>query len=552
MKLAAILVVCCLMLGAPRGVCGQDLNRYPIIPWPQQLEARDGTFTLDSLTQVTVSNPANEDLRAVAEYWAGKVRLASTLPVPIATAPATGPARNTVAFLLDADASTDAEGYRLEVSPESATITATTTAGLFYGAQTLRQLLPVAVERGGVVRGEDTTVWTIPAVVIDDAPRFGYRGMHLDVVRHFFPVSFIKRYLDLMALYKMNRFHWHLTDDQGWRIEIKQYPKLTEVGAYRKETLVGHHNNQPRTYDGQRYGGFFTQEEVHEIVAYAEARHITVIPEIELPGHSLAALAAYPELGCTERAFEVATTWSVVDGIYCPKEETFTFLENVLTEVMALFPGEYIHIGGDEAPKARWEESEVAQEVIQREGLADEHALQSYFIRRIERFLNEHGRRLIGWDEIVEGGLSPTATLMFWRDWNVEALKQAAEQGNDVILTPNRTLYFDHYQGAPATEPLGFGGMSTLEDVYAYEPVPESYSEQEAVHVLGAQANVWTEYMETPQKVEYMVFPRLLALSEVVWSPKAARNWVSFQGRLPAHLTRLKVLTVNYRRPDGQ
>ena len=542
----------CLLLGMLSKAHSQDLSRYPIIPWPQHLEALDGTFALDSLTQVTLSDSTNEDLRAVAASWVGMVRLASGLSLPLTeTADSSGDSSgNTVALVLDPDVATDEEGYRLEVTPGGVTLTAATPAGLFYGAQTLRQLSPVAVERGGAVRGSDATVWAIPAVVIEDAPRFGYRGMHLDVGRHFFPVSFVKKYLDLMALYKLNRFHWHLTEDQGWRIEIKQYPKLTEVGAYRGETLVGHYDNEPPAYDGTRYGGFYTQEEIREVVAYAQARYITVIPEIELPGHSLAALSAYPELGCTPGPFEAATTWGVFEDIYCPKEETFTFLENVLTEVMDLFPGEYIHIGGDEAPKTRWEESEVAQEVMQREGLGDEHALQSYFIRRIERFLNEHGRRLIGWDEIVEGGLSPTATLMFWRNWNEEALQQAAEQGNDLIMTPNQTLYFDHYQADPAGEPLAIGGLTTLEDVYAYEPVPSSYTDEEAEHVLGAQANVWTEYMKTPQKVEYMVFPRLLALSEVVWSEREARNWFSFKGRLPAHLQRLDVMTVNYRPLD--
>ena len=548
MKLTFMFLAGGLLLSLPPEASSQDLSRYPLIPWPQHLEARDGTFVLDSLTQVTLSDSGSEDLRAAAHFWAERVRRASGLPLPLAEA--TGADSGTVAFVLDPDVTADAEGYRLEVTPAGVTLTAAAPAGLFYGVQTLRQLSPIGIERGGVVRGTDATVWAIPAVVIEDAPRFGYRGMHLDVARHFFPVSFIKKYLDLMAFYKLNRFHWHLTEDQGWRIEIRQYPKLTDVGAYRSRTLAAHYDNQPQIYDSTRYGGFYTQDEVREVVAYAAARHITVIPEIELPGHSLAALSAYPELGCTPGPFEVATTWGVFEDIYCPKEETFTFLENVLTEVMDLFPSEYIHIGGDEAPKTRWEESEIAQEVIRREGLEDEHELQSYFIRRIERFLNEHGRKIIGWDEIVEGGLSSTATLMFWRTWNEEALEQAAEQGNDLIMTPTGALYFDYYQGEPATEPLAIGGMVRLEDVYAYEPVPERYTDEQAEHVLGAQANVWTEYMKTPQKVEYMVFPRLLALSEVVWSEKAARNWFSFRGRLPAHLDRLDMMTVTYRPLD--
>lgn len=537
-----------LLLANNQMASGQDLSRYPIIPWPQHLEARAGAFTLSENTRIILQDSSNAEVRDVAAFWAEKVRLASTLPLPLIEA--AGPADSSIAFLLDPNAATGKEGYRLQVMPARVSITAATPAGLFYGAQSLRQLLPVGVERGGVVRGDDLTVWMIPAVVIEDAPRFGYRGMHLDVGRHFFPVSFIKKYLDLMALYKMNRFHWHLTEDQGWRLEIKEYPKLTEMSAYRKETLNAHYDNVPHTYDGQPYGGFYTQEEAREIVAYAKALHITVIPEIELPGHSLAVLAAYPELACTDGPFEVGTRWGVYEDIYCPKDETFTFLENVLSEVMDIFPSEFIHIGGDEAPKARWEESEVAQEVIRREGLADEHGLQSYFISRIERFLNANNRRLIGWDEIVEGGLSPTATLMFWRDWSPEALQLAVEQGNDLIMTPAGALYFDFYQGSPAREPLAIGGMTTLEEVYAYDPVPQRFSQEEGEKVLGAQANVWTEYMKTVQKVEYMVFPRMLALSEVVWSPKEARNWFSFKGRLPAHLVRLDVLTVNYRTPD--
>ena len=526
---------------------GRDPGRYPIVPLPQRLEARAGEFVLDARTSIVLSDPADADLRAVADLFAEMVRFSADLPLPVAE---TGDAPAAIAFALDAGCGTGDEGYRLEVSPEAVTLTAAAPAGLFYGAQTLRQLLPAGVERGGTVRGGDPTVWSVPAVYIEDAPRFPYRGMHLDVGRHFFPVDFIKKTLDLMALYKLNRFHWHLTEDQGWRLEIKRYPKLTEIGAFRRETLNAHYDNRPQTYDGKRYGGYYTQEEAREVVAYAQARHITVIPEIEMPGHALAALAAYPELACTEGPFEVSGLWGVHEDIFCPTEETFEFLENVLSEVMEIFPSELIHIGGDEAPKARWKESEAAQAVMRRENLADEDELQSYFVRRIERFLNANGRRLVGWDEIIEGGLSPTATVMFWRTQNQKAVQRAAAQGNDLIMTPSSTLYFDFYQGDPASEPLAIDGTTTLEEVYACEPVPPSYTEEEAARVLGAQACVWTEYMKTPQKVEYMVFPRLLALSEIVWSPKGQRDWASFKERLPAHLTRLDVLTVAHRRPD--
>ncbi|NBB75297.1 MAG: family 20 glycosylhydrolase, partial [Bacteroidetes bacterium] len=390
--------------------------------------------------------------------------------------------------------------------------------------------------------------WTIPAVYIEDAPRFGYRGMHLDVGRHFFSVDFIKKYIDLLAVHKLNTFHWHLTEDQGWRIEIEQYPRLTEVGACRDSSMVGHYGAQ--TYDGSPYCGYYTQDQIREVVAYAKERFVRVIPEIELPGHSRAALAAYPELGCTDGPYEVATTWGVHEEIYCPKEETFAFLEDVLTEVMELFPSEYIHIGGDEAPKKQWEEAMVAQAVIEREGLADEHELQSYFIQRIERFLNENGRQLIGWDEILEGGLSSNATVMSWR--GEDGGIAAARQGHNAIMTPGHSLYFDHYQADPDTEPVAIGGLTTLEDVYAYDPVPDTLTQVQARYILGAQANVWTEYINTPNKVEYMVYPRALALSEVVWSSEAGRDWEDFLRRLPARLQWLDMRNVDYRPPDSR
>ncbi|MEM6337598.1 MAG: beta-N-acetylhexosaminidase [Bacteroidota bacterium] len=513
-------------------VHAQDPADYPVVPRPAHLEARTGAFTLTkdaSMSAVEAAVPA-------AEFLAGVLRPATGFALPISSEAAS----SVIRFV--SNDTLDAEGYVLTAGPEGVEIGAGDAAGFFYGVQTLRQLMPAVIERGGAQK----TTWTVPAVFIHDAPRFAYRGMHLDVARHFFPVSFVKRYIDLLALYKMNRFHWHLTEDQGWRIEIKQYPKLTEIGAYRDSTLAGWYWDEPRRYITERYGGFYTQEDIREVVAYAAERHVTVIPEIELPGHSRAALAAYPELACTPGPFTVATEWGVFEDIYCPKEETFTFLQNVLAEVMELFPSEYVHIGGDEAPKKRWKESPIAQEVMRREGLADENELQSYFVRRIETFLNENGRSLIGWDEIVEGGLSPTATVMYWRSWDAETARHVAEQGNDLIMTPNNTLYFDHYQAHPAGEPLAIGGLTTIEDVYAYEPVPAGFSDDEAKHVLGAQGNVWTEYMTSERKVEYMVFPRLLALSEVVWSPKTARSWSHFSRRLPEAKERLRVMEVGY------
>ncbi|GAB5409514.1 MAG: hypothetical protein BalsKO_18790 [Balneolaceae bacterium] len=436
------------------------------------------------------------------------------------------------------------EAYSLRVSEQGIFIEASTTAGLFYGIQTLRQLLPTQIEHTDPSLIPKNTVWEIPAVEIYDYPRFGYRGMHLDVARHFFPVDFVKKYIDLLAMYKFNRFHWHLTEDQGWRIEIKKYPKLTEIGAWRDSTLIGNYGSGK--YDGIRYGGYYTQEEIREIVAYATDRHITVIPEIELPGHSSAAIAAYPELGCFNQEIEVVTSWGVFEDIYCPKEETFEFLEDVLDEVIELFPSTYIHIGGDEAPKKQWEESEIAQAVIKREGLKDEHELQSYFVGRIEKYLNSKGRQIIGWDEIMEGGLAPQATVMSWRGESGGI--EAAKMQHDVIMSPNASNYFDHYQAEPIeNEPIAIGGLTTLKDVYEYEPIPSELNEEEAKYILGAQANVWTEYIHTGAKVEYMAFPRAIALAEVLWSPKDSKEWLEFLAfRLHPAFKRLHILGVNY------
>ena len=430
------------------------------------------------------------------------------------------------------------EGYKLKVNSGNISIVSGDDAGLFYGVQTLMQLLPDSLLSSKMKEVE------IPGWIVNDSPRFHYRGMHLDVGRHFFPVKFIKQYLDMMAMYKFNTFHWHLTEDQGWRIEIKKYPKLTEIGAYRDSTLVGKYSDKPHKWDGKRYGGYYTQEQIRDIVQYAADRHITIIPEIEMPGHSLAALAAYPELACTPGPFRPATLWGVFADIYCPKEETFKFLEDVLTEVMELFPGKYIHIGGDEAPKVRWKESNLCKKIIKEQGLKNEEELQSYFVERIEKFLNAHGRKLIGWDEILEGGLSPDATVMSWR--GVEGGIAAARAGHDAIMTPENFCYFDHYQAGPEGEPMAIGGMTTLKEVYTYEPVPEELNKKEAKHILGAQGNVWTEYMPTTEKVEYMVLPRMAALAEVVWTESDKKSWKSFQRRINNHFKRYKALGWNF------
>ncbi len=356
--------------------------------------------------------------------------------------------------------------------------------------------------------------------------------MHLDVARHFFNVDEVKKYLDYMAYYKYNNFHWHLTEDQGWRIEIKKYPKLQEVAAYRKETLIGHYNDQPHQFDGKRYGGYYTQEEVKNIVAYAAARNINVIPEIEMPGHAQAVLAAYPYLGCEPtKKYEVATKWGVFEDVYCPTEETFKFLEDVIDEVIDLFPSPYIHVGGDECPKEAWKKSAFCQELIKKQGLKDEHGLQSYFITRMEKYINSKGRKIIGWDEILEGGLAPNATVMSWR--GIDGGLEAARQGHDVIMTPGTHCYFDHYQSELPTEPTAIGGYTTVEKVYGWEPIPDSLETDKRTHILGGQANVWTEYIPTFAQVEYMAYARGMAMAEALWTRK--RDYNKFLPRYIRH-----------------
>lgn len=430
-----------------------------------------------------------------------------------------------------------AESYQLSIDENGVKISANTGAGFFYGIQTLFQLFPA----DGLAQ--------LPYVNISDSPRFSYRGLHLDVGRHFFPVSFIKRYIDLMSHYKLNTFHWHLTEDQGWRIEIKKFPKLQEIAAYRKETVIGRATtrtrNEPHEYDNTRHGGFYTQEEIKEVVAYAADRFITVVPEIEMPGHALAALTAYPELGCTGGPYEVATTWGIFNDVFCAgKESTFEFLENVLDEVIPLFPGKYIHIGGDECFKDNWKECPHCQKRMKAEGLKDEHELQSYFVQRMENYINAKGKSIIGWDEILEGGLAPNATVMSWR--GEEGGIAAAQQNHDVIMTPSKWLYFDYMQDSSVAEPLAVKVLVDVKTVYMYDPVPEHFTEEQASHVLGTQANVWTEYMKTGEHVEYMVYPRAIALAEVAWSRKENKSYDDFLRRLQANRNLLDFWDVKY------
>ncbi|MBC7886232.1 MAG: beta-N-acetylhexosaminidase [Saprospiraceae bacterium] len=416
------------------------------------------------------------------------------------------------------DHKTGAESYLLDILKDKIDIKAGDKAGLQYALVSLSQM----VIHGG---------YPLPIVKLKDSPKFKYRGMHLDVARHFFSVSDVKKYLDYMAYYKFNQFHWHLTDDQGWRIEIKKYPKLQEIGAYRNETLIGHYNDQPHKFDGKRYGGFYTQEEVKEIVSYATVRNIEIIPEIEMPGHALAALAAYPEFGCENKKYEVATKWGVFEDVFCPNEVTFRFLEDVIDEVINLFPGRYIHIGGDECPKSVWKKSAFCQELIRKNSLKDEEGLQNYFITRMEKYINSKGKQIIGWDEIMEGGLAPNATVMSWR--GIEGGLAAARANHDAIMTPGTHCYFDHYQSESAKEPLAIGGYTSIEKVYDWEPIPEKLAADKSKYILGGQSNLWSEYIREYSGVEYMVYARGLAMAEALWSKQ--KNYADFLQRYEKH-----------------
>ncbi|WP_316838967.1 beta-N-acetylhexosaminidase [Pedobacter gandavensis] len=423
--------------------------------------------------------------------------------------------------------------YALQVKKEGVFITAETEEGIFYGIQTFIQLLDPTTKEKTIA---------IPFVQIKDEPRFQYRGMHLDVARHFSPVSFLKKYIDYLALHKMNYFHWHLTDDQGWRIEIKKYPKLTELGSIRKGTITGFLPGNGNT--NTPHGGFYTQEEIKEVVKYAADRYITVIPEIEMPGHASAALTAYSYLGCTGGPYKVQETWGVFDDVFCAgNEQTFAFFQDVMDEVVALFPAKYIHIGGDECPKTSWKKCPKCQQRMKDHQLKDEHELQSYFVQRMEKYINKKGKSIIGWDEILEGGLAPNATVMSWR--GEAGGIEAAKQNHYAIMTPGNYMYFD-YAPAAKRDSLTMPGMTTLEKVYSYEPIPADLPLESRKYILGAQANVWTEYMNNPSKIEYMIFPRMSALSEVVWSSKENRNWDDFQKRLKQQFNRYELWKANY------
>ncbi len=499
-------------------------NRYALIPRPVDVQYTGQVFSLPGHFHFR-TNPPSPELNALAElvreeFHRHGVKLSSTTK---------GSAGSLIALDLTSDPRLVADGaYHLTVRGDGVQIEAGTLSGLLYGAQTLYQMIS-----GRVISGNQLA---LPGVEIRDYPRFGWRGMHLDVSRHFVPVPFVMKYIDLLARHKMNRFHWHLADDQGWRIEIMKYPRLTEIGAWRPGP------------EGERYGGYYSQEEIREVVAYASARQVTIVPEIEMPGHASAALAAYPEYSCTGGPFKVETSWGVFDDVYCAGNDgTFTFLEGILEEVATLFPGPYIHIGGDECPKARWRNHDLCQKRMKLEQLANEDVLQAYFVKRMAKYLRSLKKNVIGWDEILDGGAPEGATVMAWR--HVDKGTEAAALGHDVVMTPMPFCYFDHYQGV-ANEPRAIGGFTPLCTVYGFEPIPPNLPGELIARILGAQGNVWTEYMADTGHIEYMVFPRLCALAERLWSPIEVQSFPEFLERLRPHLIRLHKLGVNYRRLD--
>lgn len=526
--------LCTLMLGG----CCNKTNTYHIEPYPNHIEPRSGSFALSKSTSFAVSEGCTPEQRCAMDALIAQLSKVTGNNYVVKETGAD------ITFINDSTIAS--EGYVIDADTKSVKVMASTAQGMFYAIQTLYQLMPAEVLGK---QQADGVKWNIQCVKIVDEPRFAYRGMHLDEGRHFFGVEHVKKYLDMMALHKINTFHWHLTEDQGWRIEIKKYPKLTEIGSIRKKTMVGRNWD---IYDNTPYGGFYTQEQIREVVEYAAARHITVIPEVDLPGHMLAALTCYPELGCTGGPYEVSGQWGVREDVLCAgKEQTLRFVEDVLSEVIELFPSKYIHIGGDECPKVRWEKCPTCQAKIRQIGAKDddkfkkEHYLQSYFICKVEEFLNGKGRKIIGWEEILEGGISPNATLMSWL--GVKSGVEAANQGHDVIMVPNGFLYFDYAQ-SPDTirEPVGMRGDVNIRKVYNFEPVTEDILPDKAAHVIGVQANLWTEYIKDVEHMEYMYLPRMTALSELQWTKPENKDFDRFMSSMVIITKRFDVMGYNY------
>ncbi|MFN8248223.1 MAG: beta-N-acetylhexosaminidase [Ferruginibacter sp.] len=526
-----------------------------IIPEPVSVILKEGKFILDNNTIIMVNN---KSLLPCAELLNSLFKAQNKPALKITTTTGTTAKKRILLKYADVNQQT-AEAYQLDVSKNAITITGKS-AGIFYGIQTFIQL----VDQGdSAFPGRNSTFpikpfsLTIPSLSITDYPRFSYRGMHLDVSRHFFSVEQVKRYIDFLAAYKFNVFHWHLTDDQGWRIEIKKYPKLTSVGAYRNGTIIGPYPGTGN--DNIHYGGYYSQEEIKDIVRYASSKYISIIPEIEMLGHSSAAIAAYPQLSCfpgedspippntawsgTSKGKQVQQSWGVFDDVLCPTDYTFQFLEDVLDEVMQLFPSPYIHIGGDECPKTYWKRSAFCQQLMQDKKLKDEHALQSYFIQRIEQYINSKGKKIIGWDEILEGGLAPNAAVMSWQ--GEQGGIAAARLDHDVIMCPQNPLYLNHAQSNDE-DSVTQGGYNPIENVYAYDPIPKEITVSEARHILGAQGNMWSEHIHNEKKLEYMLFPRIAALSEVLWTQKGKRDWPAFEKKLPLLFKRLTETGINY------
>ncbi|MBP6023853.1 beta-N-acetylhexosaminidase [Ferruginibacter sp.] len=514
-------------------------SKLSIIPLPKTMLQQKGNFALNNKVAVQYSDAS---LKPLAEFLITGISDAAAVNLATGNGQSQSPKTKGIQLKLDASVTTNDEGYVLDVNANNITIKAKKENGLFYGIQTLLQLIPAEGKKN------------IPALHIEDEPRFAWRGMMMDPCRHIWSVDFIKKFIDQLAYHKLNKFHWHLTEDQGWRIEIKKYPRLQEIAAWRNGTQVGYDRNKT---DSIRYGGYYTQEQVKEVVAYAAARYVEVIPEIEMPGHSVAAVTAYPYLACNPTSFEtgepheVRQVWGVSKDIYCAGNDTvFTFLEDVLKEVMPLFPSKFIHIGGDEAPHEAWAKCPKCQLRIKENGLKNEAELQSWFIRRMEKFINANGKRLIGWEEIMQGGLSPSATVHSWL--GTKSGLTASKMGNDVIMSPYSHLYFDGYQAESKIEPRAIGYFTPLDTVYAFEPRHPQMSDKDAQHLLGAQANVWTEFIATEDYFQYMVFPRIDALAEITWTPREQKNFAGFQNRLKTQLVRYDKKNINYRIPTPQ
>lgn len=521
------------------GTDQQKKQQLGLIPMPASVELQEGSYTFSNKATIAATSKDEKNVSAFITSFLNSKGVA-------AKKASKAQATITLSLNQQADSRYGNEGYELTVTEKGATIKANAGAGLFYGAQTLMQLFPV----------KEGASMTIPQVKIVDNPSFKWRGMMLDVSRHMMPVEFVKQYIDMLAQYKVNTFHWHLTDDQGWRIEIKKYPKLAQISSKRSGTLVGWYGDYASMkdfkFDGKEHSGYYTQKQIKEVVEYAAKRYITIVPEIEMPGHSVCVLAAYPELACKPGKYEVATYWGVFEDIVCPTEQTITFYENILSEVIALFPSKYIHIGGDEAPKTVWKESSYVQDLMKREKIDDVEKVQGWFNRRIEDFLHKHDRKLIGWDEILEGGISESATVMSWR--GEKGGIEAANRGNDVVMSPTSgAMYFDHAQGKVEYEPKNIGrreGNATLYKVFNYNPLPAQINSEKRKHIIGVQANIWTEYIKTPEAVNYVAYPRLLALTEIQWRPADQKEWSDFTARLPKHFQKFDALKIGYRIPE--